>query len=130
MTAIAPNPSQPHESLEDRIRERAYQIWIERGRPDGDAWTHWLSAKEEVLSVIAIPATAAPSAQPKQARLPTIRKTVGEHSNDPENRFHAPAVAHDSRTNVAANEAPQRIRGRHFDNAPRHGEGHARPKSS
>jgi hypothetical protein len=129
MTATDPNPPQAHQTLEDRIRLRAYHIWLERGRPDGDAWSHWFTAKEEIIAFLASPATADRPAESSQTRLPTIRKTVNARRDDPEHRFHSPAVAHDSRTNVAANEAPQRIRGRHFDNAPRHGEGRAKPKS-
>jgi hypothetical protein len=129
MTATDPIPSPLHETLEDRIRHRAYDIWIERGRPDGDAWSHWFAAKEEILSFIASPSTPDHSVEPSQPPLPTLRTTVNARSADPEHRFHTPTAAADRRTHVAANEAPQRIRGRHFDNAPRHGEGRAKPKS-
>lgn len=33
---------------EDRIRERAHQLWEEEGRPDGRADAHWFQAKEIV----------------------------------------------------------------------------------
>ncbi len=36
--------------LEQAIRERAYQIWMESGGQDGHAETHWLEAQREVLS--------------------------------------------------------------------------------
>jgi hypothetical protein len=36
--------------LEQTIRERAYQLWIESGCLDGNAETHWLSAQREVLA--------------------------------------------------------------------------------
>ena len=36
--------------LSDRIRERAYEIWIESGYRDGEAEQHWLAAEQEVLS--------------------------------------------------------------------------------
>ncbi len=32
---------------EDHIRERAYGIWIEEGRPDGREVEHWLRASKE-----------------------------------------------------------------------------------
>jgi hypothetical protein len=38
------------QDLEQAIRERAYGIWIESGRPDGSAEEHWLTAQREVLS--------------------------------------------------------------------------------
>jgi hypothetical protein len=37
--------------LEDRIRERAYEIWSMAGRPDGKADHHWLLAEREVLAM-------------------------------------------------------------------------------
>jgi hypothetical protein len=38
------------QNLEQTIRERAYQLWIEGGRQDGNANAHWLAAQREVLS--------------------------------------------------------------------------------
>jgi hypothetical protein len=38
------------QDLEQAIRERAYQLWIEGGRQDGKAEAHWLVAQREVLS--------------------------------------------------------------------------------
>jgi Protein of unknown function (DUF2934) len=38
------------QDLEQVIRERAYGIWMESGRPDGSAEEHWLVAQREVLS--------------------------------------------------------------------------------
>jgi len=37
-------------SLEQRIRERAYEIWNATGREDGRADEHWLSAERELLA--------------------------------------------------------------------------------
>jgi hypothetical protein len=36
--------------LEQAIRERAYQLWIESGAEHGHAERHWLDAQREVLS--------------------------------------------------------------------------------
>ena len=33
------------EALEDRIRERAYQLWEEDGRPDGKSDDYWVRAR-------------------------------------------------------------------------------------
>lgn len=38
------------QDTEQAIRERAYHLWIENGREDGNANTHWLTAQREVLS--------------------------------------------------------------------------------
>ena len=65
--------------MEHVIRERAYHLWIEGGRQDGQADNYWLAAQREVLSaslgeigrVIASNAVQV-SAKPKKAR--TSRK--------------------------------------------------------
>ena len=36
--------------LEQAIRERAYQLWIEGGAEHGHAERHWLEAQSEILS--------------------------------------------------------------------------------
>ncbi|WP_158537619.1 DUF2934 domain-containing protein [Bradyrhizobium sp. MOS003] len=36
--------------LEQAIRERAYQLWMESGAEHGHAERHWLDAQREVLS--------------------------------------------------------------------------------
>lgn len=33
---------------EDRVRERAYAIWEEEGRPDGEDLRHWSDAEAEL----------------------------------------------------------------------------------
>ena len=38
------------QDLSDRIRERAYEIWIASGYRDREAEQHWLTAEQEVLS--------------------------------------------------------------------------------
>jgi Protein of unknown function (DUF2934) len=38
------------QDLSERIRERAYEIWIASGHRDGEADQHWLAAEQEVLS--------------------------------------------------------------------------------
>jgi hypothetical protein len=37
------------QALEQRIRERAYEIWNATGRPDGQADEQWFAAEREVL---------------------------------------------------------------------------------
>jgi hypothetical protein len=39
---------QPHEDQEHRIKERAYQIWLEDGRPEGREGEHWERASREI----------------------------------------------------------------------------------
>ena len=37
---------------ERRVRERAYEIWEQEGRPDARSLDHWLSAKQELETEI------------------------------------------------------------------------------
>jgi Protein of unknown function (DUF2934) len=39
-----------YQDLSERIRERAYEIWIASGYRDGEADQHWLAAEQEILS--------------------------------------------------------------------------------
>lgn len=38
------------DSLEQRIRERAYQIWEEEGHPQGRDSEHWQRARSEIMA--------------------------------------------------------------------------------
>ncbi|MBB3594830.1 putative membrane protein [Rhizobium sp. BK529] len=37
-------------SNEDRIRQRAYEIWEREGRPHGEDMKHWLEAFQEIAA--------------------------------------------------------------------------------
>jgi hypothetical protein len=43
-TAATPEPAD--QISEDRIRQRAYLIWIEEGQPEGRAEEHWVRARD------------------------------------------------------------------------------------
>jgi DUF2934 family protein len=45
------------QNLENRIRERAYQLWEASGYRQGAANEHWLAAEREVLGAFAAAAT-------------------------------------------------------------------------
>ena len=47
--AHAPSDSLQVETLEDRIRRRAYERWLENGRPAGTDVVDWLAAEQEIL---------------------------------------------------------------------------------
>lgn len=38
--------TRPHPITEDRIRERAYRLWLEEGQPQGRSTEHWQKARE------------------------------------------------------------------------------------
>jgi hypothetical protein len=37
-------------NLEEAIRERAYLLWVDDGRPEGKADIYWLTAQREILA--------------------------------------------------------------------------------
>jgi len=47
-----------HQDLSERIRERAYEIWIASAYRDGKAEQHWLAAEQEILSAAVAKAPA------------------------------------------------------------------------
>jgi hypothetical protein len=45
----------PDNDIEQRIRERAFYIWIEQGQPEGKDKEHWQQAESELMAGIAKP---------------------------------------------------------------------------
>jgi len=58
------------QTLEHRIRQRAYEIWHAHGQADGKADEHWLAAEREVLSSLSTdaPEAGAPAKPQKRTR--------------------------------------------------------------
>ena len=67
------------QDLEQAIRERAYRLWVDSGRPDGSAEEHWIAAQREVLSAslgtFATVSVSEPDPPKKSAKQ---RKTKGK----------------------------------------------------
>ena len=63
------------QSLENRIRERAYEIWIAQGCVHGQADQHWLAAEREILAT-STPAFAREPASKKKRRSPARSKAA------------------------------------------------------
>jgi hypothetical protein len=67
------------QNLENRIRERAYEIWTANGRMDGQADHHWLAAEREILAIVAplpVPTKRAPTRKKKSARSTTAKPNL------------------------------------------------------
>jgi DUF2934 family protein len=56
------------QNLSDRIRERAYEIWVASGSPQGEAEQHWLTAEKEILAIL-VPAAPNASAKRRTGRV-------------------------------------------------------------
>jgi hypothetical protein len=64
-------------SLQNRIRERAYQLWNAGGRIDGHAEEYWLAAERELLGEMAaqLPAASkAPRGKRTGSKIATQRR--------------------------------------------------------
>ena len=57
-------------SLPDRIRERAYELWLATGRVEGQAEQHWIAAERQLLSEMTANIPTAEAAREKQAQRP------------------------------------------------------------
>ena len=72
--------------LSDRIRERAYEIWIASGYRSGEAEQHWLAAEREILSAPQSPKSSA-DFRPTVTReaeaeiLEELRQSLSERKN-------------------------------------------------
>ncbi len=62
--------------VEQRIRERAYAIWLEEGCPDGRDREHWLLAEEEIIGAAQQEAAQQETAKPA-AKAPRRSRTAG-----------------------------------------------------
>jgi hypothetical protein len=65
------------QDMEQAIRERAYQLWVESGFEHGNAEAHWLSAQREVLAAslaeigrVTASGAGEVAAKPKKFRAP------------------------------------------------------------
>jgi hypothetical protein len=65
-----------HQDLSERIRERAYEIWIASGCRDGEADQHWLAAELEILSSRHSAATKAPAKRIRSRA--TVKRNGGQ----------------------------------------------------
>lgn len=52
--------STAYDEYERRVRQRAHEIWLQEGKPDGRAEAHWELAREEVATEENIETTLKP----------------------------------------------------------------------
>ncbi len=67
------------ERLEEAIRERAYQLWVADGRPEGNPDNYWLNAQREMLAQsadrVVTDDSAVVTAKPEKAKVARPRKS-------------------------------------------------------
>jgi hypothetical protein len=65
-------------SMEHRIRERAYEIWVANGQKNGEAGRHWIAAERELLAEMTTATAeqkpAAAARKPRSRATPTTAK--------------------------------------------------------
>ncbi len=44
---LIPGLEELEKDLDDRVRKRAYEIWLEEGQPQGRALDHWFRAQQQ-----------------------------------------------------------------------------------
>jgi hypothetical protein len=61
---------------EAAIRQRAYFIWEEEGRPQGREWDHWERASWEILNRSGINAEPTPAKKPRKRATSRIKAAL------------------------------------------------------
>ena len=51
-TAVFKNPAQPPDGLWERISQKAFELWEQRGRQEGNSLRDWLDAEAIVMEEI------------------------------------------------------------------------------
>jgi DUF2934 family protein len=91
-------------AIEDRIRNRAYELWEAEGRPEGREVDHWLRAAQEVSGEVAGESSAETSAVGTPvARRPRTPRSASTAAS-PATR--TPAAAGRSRSRASKGAAP------------------------
>ena len=71
-------------NLDEAIRERAYHLWLNDGRPEGQADIYWLNAQRDLLTAsveaIVAPAKAVAAKPARKPRLPSLRKSKAKQA--------------------------------------------------
>ena len=73
MTDVRAMERPMQQSLENQIRERAYQLWEASGYQDGAADQHWLAAEREVLASFAASTSTTESPVPSKTGTKTTK---------------------------------------------------------
>ena len=62
--------------FEEQVRQRAYEIWVDLGRAEGQAHDHWIAAERDLLTQTGKPKKARPTAaKAKPAEAKTVKAT-------------------------------------------------------
>jgi len=85
-----------------RIRERAYHLWIDEGRPEGREAVHWNLARAQVAAEEEVVSTGPERADVPPVRKPRGRKVAAATADAQPAQAVAPAAAKKPRAKPAA----------------------------
>ncbi|MEA2615490.1 MAG: hypothetical protein QOE72_1273 [Chloroflexota bacterium] len=88
-------------AIEDRIRNRAYELWEAEGRPEGREVDHWLRAAQEVSGEVTAETSVVGTSVARRPRTPRTATTAAS----PAPRTPAAATAR-SRSRASKGTAP------------------------
>jgi hypothetical protein len=88
-------------AIEDRIRNRAYELWEAEGRPEGREVDHWLRAAQEVSGEVTAETSVVGTSVARRPRTPRSATTAAS----PATRTPAAATAR-SRSRASKGTAP------------------------
>jgi hypothetical protein len=88
-------------AIEDRIRNRAYELWEAEGRPEGREVDHWLRAAQEVSGEVTAETSVVGTSVARRPRTPRSATTAAS----PAPRTPAAATAR-SRSRASKGTAP------------------------
>ena len=70
---------------EERIRQRAFELWEEAGRPEGKEYTHWIRARKEIAEEREREARSADRTGSERASTRDIARNVPSAGTVPDN---------------------------------------------
>lgn len=70
-------------SLEDQIRQRAYELWEAHGCPEGDSDQFWYMAEREVMATDAPAASDAPQPATRKAATASAGTSTAKKARSP-----------------------------------------------
>ena len=69
------------DDLEQRVRDRAYHLWVDAGRPDGDEEKFWHAAVKELEGGPSEPST--PYGEAGGPKTPTLKTSTSPEPSTP-----------------------------------------------
>lgn len=103
---------------ERRIRDEAYLLWVDAGRPDGEASSHWLEAEKRLEAEEAAGGAPARPATKRGGEAPVVAKNAGNSGVAAEATVTRPKSKRFAAANDPAPADQRALKGEPVDIAP------------